>query len=242
MKIEVWSDYVCPFCYIGKRRLEQALESFAGKDAVEVVYKSFELDPNIPRDGNPGVYEMLSQKYGITREQAIANTQQITQMAKALGLEYNFEKTIQTNTFDAHRLSHYATTKGKHLEMTERLLKAHFIDHLHIGQHDTLAELAAEVGLDRQEALEVLESGAYADEVRRDEEEASRLGVRGVPFFVFNRKFAVSGAQPLEVFQQALQKAWQEEQPLQVLGGTEEAQAACTEDGCVIPQKRESAP
>lgn len=238
MKVEIWSDYVCPFCYIGKRRFEIGLERFPHKEAVEVVYKSFELDPDIPRDGNPSVYDMLAAKYGMSREQAVANTRQIAQQAKALGLDYDFDRMIRTNTFDAHRLTHFAAAKGKHMEMTERLLKAHFIDTLHVGNHETLADLAAEVGLDRTEALRVLKGDEYAEQVRADEREAGRLGVRGVPFFVISRKYAISGAQPSELFLEALQKAWDEDHPLTVLGGSAEG-AVCAEDGCAVPAKGE---
>jgi len=234
VKVEIWSDYVCPFCYIGKRRFEDGLQRFANKDAVEVVYKSFELDPNTPRDGNPSVYELLAAKYGMSREQAEANTNNLTQQAQALGLEYHMDRTIQTNTFDAHRLTHFAATKGKHVEMTERLLKAHFTDTLHLGNHDTLADLAVEVGLDRAEAMRVLADGEYASEVRKDEQEAAQLGARGVPFFVINRKYGISGAQPSEVFLEALQKAWDEEHPLIVLGNAAEG-TICTDDGCAVP-------
>lgn len=238
MKVEIWSDYVCPFCYIGKRRFETALQQFSNKEAVDVIYKSFELDPNANRDGNPSVYDMLAAKYGMSREQAIANTNNIAQQAKALGLDYYFDRTIQTNTFDAHRLTHFAATKGKLVEMAERLFKAHFTDTLHVGHHDTLADLAAEIGLDRDEALHVLTSSDYANEVRADEEDAGRIGVRGVPFFVINRKYAISGAQPSEVFLEALQKAWDEDHPLTVLGGSTEG-AVCTDDGCAVPGKDE---
>lgn len=234
MKVEIWSDYVCPFCYIGKRRFEAALQQFSHKDEVEVIYRSFELDPYIARDGNPNVHDMLAAKYGMSREQAVANTNQLTQQAKALGLEYHLDRTIQTNTFDAHRLTHFAASKGKRTEMTERLLKAHFTDSLHLGREETLADLAAEIGLDREEALRVLKEGQYAEEVRADEQEAGRLGVRGVPFFVINRKYAVSGAQPSEVFRNALQKAWEEDHPLIVLGDAPEG-AVCTDEGCAVP-------
>ena len=236
MKVEVLSDYVCPFCYIGKRRFEAGLQQFSNKEEVEVTYRSFELDPNARRDGNPNIHDLLATKYGMSREQAVANTNQLTQQAQALGLDYHMDRTIQTNTFDAHRLSHYAASQGKLVEMTERLLKAHFTDSLHLGQLETLADLAAEVGLDRAEALRVLEEGQYANEVREDEQEARALEVRGVPFFVINRKYAVSGAQSSEVFLEALQKAWLEDHPLVVLGD-EKNGAICTDDGCVIPEK-----
>lgn len=206
VKIVVWSDFVCPFCYIGKRRLEKALAQFEHRDEVKVEYKSFELDPHAKRDGNPSVYDMLAAKYGMSREQAIANTNSITQQAKTVGLDYHMDRAIQTNTFDAHRLTHYAKTVEKHGEMTERLLKAYFTDSLHIGQVESLADLAAEVGLDRDEVLHMLNGDDYANEVRADQEEARKIGVTGVPFFVFNGKFAVSGAQPSAVFIEALQK------------------------------------
>lgn len=210
MKVEIWSDYVCPFCYIGKRRFEKGLEQFAHKNEVEVEYKSFELNPHAERDQNQNVHEMLAEKYNMTPEQAKANTDNITEQAKSEGLDYYMDRTIQTNTFDAHRLTHFAATKGKSQEMTERLLKAHFTDALHLGKPETLADLAAEVGLDRDEALQALNSGGYEQEVRAEEQEAANIGVNGVPFFVFNRKYAVSGAQPSEMFLEVLQKAWDE--------------------------------
>lgn len=233
MKVEIWSDYVCPFCYIGERRFEAALQQFSHKDEVEVIFKSFELAPDLPRDGNPNVYDMLAAKYGMSRQQAVDNTNHIAEQAKAVGLNFDFERSIQTNTFDAHRLAHYAASQGKDKEMAERLWKAHFTDGLHIGQHEILADLAAEVGLDREEVLRVLESGEYVDEVRANEQEARELGVRGVPYFVINRKYAVSGAQPSEVFLGALQKAWDEANPIVELGGT--ADGVCTDDGCTVP-------
>ncbi|QGQ97508.1 DsbA family oxidoreductase [Paenibacillus psychroresistens] len=238
MKVEIWSDYVCPFCYIGKRKFEAALQQFTHKSAVEVIYKSFELDPQAKRDGNPGVHDMLVAKYGLSREQAVQNTLQITQQAKVVGVDFHFDRTIQTNTFDAHRLTHYAASQGKHLELTERLLKAYFTDALHIGDPEQLADLAAEIGLDRLEALRVLTSNEYTAQVRADEQEASQLGARGVPFFVINRKYAISGAQPSDVFLEALQKAWNEDHPLVEFKGSEEG-ALCIDDSCLIPDKKE---
>lgn len=239
MKVEIWSDYVCPFCYIGKRKFEAGLQQFAHKEEIEVVYKSFELAPDAPVDGNPNVYEMLASKYGMSREQAIANTNNITEQAKELGLDYYFDRTIQTNTFDAHRLSHFAASKGKLKEMTERLLKAHFTDTLHVGNHDTLADLAAEIGLDRAEALEVLKSEEFGNEVRADEQEAGQIGVRGVPFFVINRKYAISGAQASETFLGALQKAWDEEHPSFTVLGDPDVDL-CTDGSCIVPGQDKS--
>lgn len=235
MKVEIWSDYGCPFCYIGKRRLEAALEQFPYKDRVELVFKSFELDPNAERDIPFDVYDMLARKYGMSSEQAIANNANLADQARTLGLDYRFDTMILTNTFDAHRLSHFSAAHGKSKEMTERLLHAYFTESRHLGDHETLADLAAEVGLDRGEALHVLKDGDYAADVRADEEEAARLGVRGVPFFVIDRKYAVSGAQPSELFLEALNKAWDEANPLTVLGTAEDA--LCGDDGCAVPGK-----
>ncbi|MFD0682220.1 MULTISPECIES: DsbA family oxidoreductase [unclassified Paenibacillus] len=239
MKIEIWSDIMCPFCYIGKRKFEAALEQFSNKSNVEVVYRSFELDPNSKRDVDHDVHQMLSSKYGMSREQAISMNGDVARQASAVGLTFNFDSMILTNTFDAHRLIHYAAQHGKMHEMTERLLHAYFTESKHIGDHEVLADLAAEVGLDRNEASKTLAGQDYAKEVRADEQEASTLGIRGVPYFVINRKYAISGAQSSEVFLGALQKAWDEDQPLIVLNdsGSGTADAACV-DGVCTPEPK----
>ncbi|RRJ65518.1 DsbA family oxidoreductase [Paenibacillus oralis] len=211
MQIEVWSDFGCPFCYIGKRRLEKALEAFEHKDEVQVVYRSFELDPEAPKDTESSIHELLAVKYGLSLLQAKESNQNVAAQAKAEGLDYHFDTVIPTNTFDAHRLSHFAGEKGKAKEMTERLYRAYFTDSLHIGDRETLIRLAEEAGLDGREAGEVLDQNRYADQVREDEREARQLGIRGVPFVVLRGKYAVSGAQPLEIFQGALQRAWEDQ-------------------------------
>lgn len=211
MKIEVWSDFSCPFCYIGKRRLEKALEAFEHREEVQVVYRSFELDPEAPKDAELSIHELLAVKYGLSLLQAKESNQNVAAQAKAEGLDYHFDTAIPTNTFDAHRLSHYAGEKGKAKEMTERLYRAYFTDSLHIGDRDTLVRLAEEAGLDGREAREVLDQNRYADQVLGDEREARQLGIRGVPFVVLRGKYAVSGAQPLEIFQGALLRAWEDQ-------------------------------
>ncbi|KIL42694.1 DsbA family oxidoreductase [Jeotgalibacillus soli] len=211
MKVEIWSDYVCPFCYIGKRRFEEALSQFSHRDEVEVVYKSFQLDPNAKRDPDQDVHDVLAGKYGMSREKAKTMNEQVAQQAKEVGLDYYFDRMIHTNTYDAHRLAHYAAEQGKMKELTERLLKAYFTDSLHIGDHETLARLASEVGLDQEKALAVLGSDNYKEHVQNDVQEAGRIGISGVPFFVFQQKYAVSGAQPSEAFLQVLNKVWDEE-------------------------------
>lgn len=208
MNIEIWSDYACPFCYMGKVRLEQALAQFPHASEVKVIFRSFELDPHVERDVGYDVYDMLSKKYGMTREQAIAMNERVAAQASELGLTYRFDTLILTNTFDAHRLTHWAASRGKQREMAERLFRAYFTDSLHLGNRETLARLAEEIGLSRDEAEKMLESGAFAEDVRREEREAATLGIRGVPFFLIDRKWAVSGAQPLEVFVNALNKGW----------------------------------
>lgn len=233
MKIEVWSDYACPFCYIGKRRLENALSQFPDRDQVEVVFRSFELDPNASVNETRDIHELLSLKYGMAREQAVQMNNQLAEQARGVGLTFNFDTLKPTNTHDGHRLSHYAKTQGKEAELNERLLHAYFTDSLNVGDHEVLAKLAAEVGLDEAEVLAVLKNGDYDAEVDADIEAARRLNVNGVPFFVFNNKYAVSGAQPGPVFSEVLDTVWAEEKKspaLQVLGSTGPADAG--DDGC----------
>lgn len=245
MKIDVWSDYQCPFCYIGKRRLEEALLSFSHRDEVETVFRSFELSPDAERDIEGDMHSVLAAKYGMSRDEAKAASAQVAAQAKQIGLTYHFDTLIPTNSLDAHRLTHFAAKHGKMEAMSERLFKAYFTDSLHLGDRETLAVLAAEIGLDSQEVKEMLAGGEFTKEVRADEQEASRLGVRGVPFFVINRKYAISGAQPLEVFQEALQKAWdEEEKPLIFQGSSNPAADAsggvCEDGSCQIPGSNKS--
>ncbi|WP_379132644.1 DsbA family oxidoreductase [Paenibacillus sp. sgz500958] len=233
MKIEIWSDYACPFCYIGKRRLEHALSQFPHSDGVEVVFRSFQLDPSAKVRGNQDIHDMLAAKYGMTRDKAVAMNAQLAEQAKGVGLDFRFDTMLHTNTFDSHRLSHYAGSKGKAAEMSERLLRAYFTDSVNIGEHDVLANLAAEVGLDEQEVLKMLASDAYTDEVNADINKGQQLGINGVPFFVINNKYAISGAQPGPVFTEMLENVWAEEQSapvLQTIGQTKSAESK--DDGC----------
>lgn len=233
MKVEIWSDVVCPFCYIGKRRLEEALAQLPYQDEVETVYHSYELDPGAPRDAGHDIHDMLSGKYGMSREQAKQMNNNVSEQASAVGLTYNLDRAVPTNTFDAHRLTHFAAQYGKQVEMTERLFQAYFTDGLHVGDIQVLTDLAAEVGLDREAAARALESGQYADAVRADQREAVQFGIQGVPFFVINRKYAVSGAQPTEVFIRALEKARSEEQPSITLLNEDGDGPSCTDEACI---------
>jgi predicted DsbA family dithiol-disulfide isomerase len=240
MKIEVWSDYVCPFCYIGKRRLELALDQFPYKDQVEVEFKSFELDPNSPQKIDLSIHEVLAQKYGMTIEKAKEANQGVGQQAATVGLTFNFDEMKPTNTFDAHRLAKFAKTQGKEPAVSEKLLKAYFTDSKHIGEFETLADIAEAAGLNRQEVLKVLhDKNAFASEVRKDESLAQQYGVRGVPYFVINQKYAISGAQPTETFMGALQKVWEEESPTPVLQDlSTDEDVSCADGNCAIPEKK----
>ncbi|SEH44803.1 Predicted dithiol-disulfide isomerase, DsbA family [Halobacillus karajensis] len=238
MKIEVWSDFVCPFCYIGKRRLEEALDQFPGKN-IEIAYKSFELDPNAERNTESNMHEKLASKYGRSLEEAREMTQNMTEQAKMVGLDFHFDSVIPTNTFDAHRVSQLANEKEVGKAFTERFFKAVLTNGQDIGDPATITELAAEAGLDRDEVTTVLQGERYTDAVRRDEAEAQQIGVQGVPFFVINRKYAISGAQPTEVFVQGLEKALAEETETPVFEDlSSENGAACTENGCEVPDKK----
>ncbi|WP_338753704.1 DsbA family oxidoreductase [Bacillus sp. FJAT-52991] len=236
MKIEIWSDFVCPFCYIGKRRLEKALEQFPHKAEVELVFKSYELDPNAPQENDQHIHEALAAKYGMSVEQAKQMNENIGRQAAELGLEFNFDNMRPTNTFHAHRLAKYAKDQGKEKEMVERLLKAYFTDSMSVNDQAVLLELAREVGLQQEAVQALLASDRFTEEVRADENLARTLGVQGVPFFVINDKYAISGAQPAEAFLSALQKVWEEENEEPVLTdlSTKATGSTCTNESCDI--------
>ncbi|MCM3729435.1 DsbA family oxidoreductase [Neobacillus cucumis] len=239
MKIEVWSDYVCPFCYIGKRRLELALEQFPHKEQVEVEFKAFELDPNSPMYNGESIHEVLANKYRMSVEQAKQANQNVGNQAATVGLTYNFDGMKPTNTFDAHRLAKFAKTKGKAAVVSEKLLQAYFTEAKHIGDFDTLADIAEASGLNRQEVLNVLhDKTAFANEVRADEAIAQQYQIGGVPYFIINSKYAISGAQPLETFKGALQKVWEEDAPQPMFQDlSTEQDVSCADGNCIIPEK-----
>lgn len=235
MKIEVWSDFVCPFCYIGKRKLEHALEEFPQKDNVNVQYRSYQLDPDAQHDPDLDFYQTFSKLKGMPVEKAKKMNEQVGKQAEEVGLTYHFDTMKYPNTFDAHRVAKYAQKQGKGNEITERFLYAHFTESKLLSDYETLAALAAEFGLDQDEVMEVLESQKHAKDVREDIETARQIGVQGVPFFVFNEKYAVSGAQPKEVFTEVLEKVWGEEKEKPVLTSLNPEQSKtsyCTDEGC----------
>lgn len=242
MKIEIWSDIACPFCYIGKRKLEEALAGFSQKEHVDIEFKSYQLDPNAPLYSGQDFYKNMAVKFGSV-EQAKQMTANITEQAKLVGLDFRFDTMKPTNTFDAHRITKYAKEHGKDALISEKLLQANFTDSKDVGDIETLAEIAEEVGLNKEEALAVLQDKqAYAKEVYADIEEAKQFGITGVPYFIFNRKYAISGAQPAETFAQALNKVWEEEKPnttFENLATNNESDTACGADGCAIPEQKE---
>ena len=210
MKIEVWSDVICPWCYIGKRRLEMALAKFPHWENVHVIWRSFELDPDSPRQLPGTLEEMLAQKYGVTPQEAAAMNARVTAVAKEVGLEYRLADARPGNTFAAHRLLHFADSKQLGDGAAERLMHAYFSEALAVGDHAALARLAPEFGIAENEALAVLKSDTYSSEVRADEARAANFGITAVPSFVIDENVGISGAQSVEVFAKALQQAWKE--------------------------------
>lgn len=210
MKVKIWSDVVCPYCYIGKREFENALSQFEHKEEVEVEWKSFELDREAPVRSPDDMYDHLAKKYGRTREQAKEMVSGVVERARSVGLEYDMERTVMGSSFDAHRFIQFAKTRSKGDDAEERLFKAHFVLGEHIGDRAVLRKIGEEIGLDGKEVEEVLAGDAFTEAVQADEYEAQQIGVRGVPFFVLDDKFAVSGAQSSEHFLGALQQAWSE--------------------------------
>lgn len=233
MHIDIWSDIACPFCYIGKRHLEQALAQFPARDSVELRWHSFELDPNSPREGSRDPLGELMAKYGKSREEVEAMMDHVTQMGAQAGLQLQLHHTVRTNTFDAHRLLHLASEHGLQNDAKERLLKAYFTESAHLGETDTLVRLLGEVGLPEAAVREVLTSDRYGELVRADEQAAREMGIGGVPFFVFNERYAVSGAQPTSVFLEVLNKVQAETPaPLQQVAP---AAPGCADESCELP-------
>ncbi|MDX3003030.1 DsbA family oxidoreductase [Kribbella solani] len=243
MRIDVWSDVVCPWCYIGKRRLEAALAESG--DTATVVWHSFQLDPSSTNDDPRDLATRLGEKYGRGREWGLQANAQVTEVAAEDGLEYHLDQAKPVNTVDAHRLLHLALhlaeagevpadTQGR---LKERLLKAYFTDGLPVGDHATLLELASEAGIPAEKARAVLDGTEYADDVAADQAQAVAYGANGVPFFVIDEKYGVSGAQPVEVFQEALRRANADRKPVTLItapGATTDGDAACGPDGCPI--------
>ena len=230
MQVEIWSDVVCPWCAIGKRRFETALSRFEHRDEVRVRYRSFELDPTTPRSVTVGATERLARKYGVPLAEAEAMQRRVTDAAAGEGLDFRLDIARQGNTVDAHRLLHLAAERGRQSELKERLLLAYFTEGEPIGEPATLVRLAADAGLDAAEAEQVLGSDAYLAEVRADQAEARGLGIQAVPFFVLDRRYGVSGAQPADLLLSALWQAYAEATRLTVVADGD----ACADDSCAV--------
>jgi predicted DsbA family dithiol-disulfide isomerase len=207
MRVDIWSDVVCPWCYVGKARFERALSDFTHRDEVEVVFHSFELDPDYPEDERETVVSMLSRKYGVPEAQARAADARVAGLAAAEGLGFDSGRPVG-NTFDIHRVIHLGREKGVQYELITAVNEAYFAQGRQVFDRDVITEVAAGAGLDASAVREVLDGDAYADAVRQDELEARELGIGGVPFFVFDMALGVSGAQPAETFTEALNQAW----------------------------------
>lgn len=233
LKIQIWSDIMCPFCYIGKRRLENAISQFGHQDAIEIEWKSFQLDPYFIASEDDNLVEHLAEKYRKDKDWAIEMLENMTQNAANSGLEFHFEKSIMANSFHAHRLLHLAKKQDLGSELKELLFKAYFTNGEDVNNKETLKQLGIQAGLDSNKIDEALNSNIYADEVQEDILMAQKLGIQGVPFFVFDNKYAISGAQHVETFVKTLEKVWQEgdfESKITILNATSEN--SCGIDGC----------
>ena len=228
MHVEIWSDFACPWCSIGKRRFEAALAGFEHRDAVTVTWRSFELDPGAPAEREGELAAHLASKYGSSVEQARARQAQLAEVAAAEGLDFRFDVARGGNTFDAHRLVHLAAAHGLQDAMEERLMRAYLGEGELMSDHAALARLAGEVGLPAGEVDELLAGDRFAAEVRDDERTGASLGITGVPFFVVDRAFGASGAQPPETLRGLLEHAWEARPAVEVVAAGE----SCGIDGC----------
>lgn len=213
MTVEIWSDFVCPFCYIGKRKFENALQQFEYRDSVEIVWKSYQLNPNQATQAYKNAIQSLSESKGISLQEAKNLSQYVTDMAKSVGLNYDFEKTPTVNTANAHRFSHLAKTIGKQNDAEELLFEAYFLKGKNIDDLSVLQEIGKHIGLESERVALAMRSSEFQADIERDIYESRQIGVQGVPFFVFNNKYAVSGAQDSDVFLKTLQKAYAELKP-----------------------------
>ena len=214
MKVEIWSDIVCPFCYIGKRKFENALKDFAQQDKVEIVWRSFQLDPEMEVVPGQSVHQYLANRKGVTLEKGKEMNDYMSGIAKEVGLQYNFDTAIINNTLNAHRLLHLAQKNGLQNQTKEALFAAYYTEGKDVGDTETLVAIGESIGLHAGEIRTMLQSDEYVNDVQLDQYRAQQVGAQGVPFFVFNNKYAISGAQPTDVFVQVLNKVWEEEKPV----------------------------
>ncbi|HRP03022.1 MAG TPA: DsbA family oxidoreductase [Candidatus Kapabacteria bacterium] len=234
MKVEIWSDVICPFCYIGKKHFEIAINELSFKDKIDVVWKSFQLDPNLPDKGlDISTIEYLEQRKGMQAEHVLNMLSHLKSKGNEVGIDFRQDISIQANTFKAHRLLHFAQNKSKANDLEELLFKAHFSDGKNIADNNTLLDLATSIGLNSSEVENFLQSSELSDEVRADIQEAQDLGISGVPFFVINRKYGISGAQPIEIFINTLKEAFREGNNNFEMKGNDSS-GVCEDDSCEI--------
>lgn len=232
MLVEIWSDVMCPFCYLGKKNFEKALRHVLFREEVKVEWRSFQLDPRLPREGlHISTAEYLVQSKGWSQHQIEKMMSQLQQAGQKVGIDFRQDISIPANTFDAQRLVHFAQVIGKGSAMEEALFEAHFTQGKNIGSWEILANIAEQLGLGSKQTMNMLESEAYIDEVKKDLSEARQLGIQSVPYFVFNRKYAVSGEQPTEIFRQALEQTFSETQNIPQFAKSQDADS-CGEAGC----------
>nr|WP_315258100.1 DsbA family oxidoreductase [uncultured Flavobacterium sp.] len=233
LKVQIWSDVMCPFCYIGKRKIEEAITQFENKDFVEIEWKSFELDPRFIVTSGESIADHLAKKYGRDIDWAQSMLESTSQTAKSNGLDFHFEKAILANSLNAHRLLHLAKKNNRSNELEELLFRAYFTEGKNVDDWNTLQEIGQKADLHIDQIKELTDTDIYTKEVRQDQQEAQTLGVTGVPFFVFDNKYAVSGAQPTDIFLKTLEKTWEEgnfNTPIQIQNPDETN--SCTIDGC----------
>jgi predicted DsbA family dithiol-disulfide isomerase len=233
LKVQIWSDVMCPYCYIGKKKIEEALTQFENKDSVEIEWKSFQLDSNFVATPNENIIDHLAEKYGRNTDWAQSMVDNMTQNARTLGLDFHFEKSILANSLNAHRLMHLAKKHHLSNELKELLFKAYLTEGKDVNNWNTLEEIGVSAGLPVDTIQELITSNDYIDQVRQDQKEAQDIGVTGVPFFVFDNKYAVSGAQATDVFLNTLKKSWEEgnfQTSLQIQNPTDAN--SCGIDGC----------
>lgn len=233
IKIELWSDFGCPFCYIGKTRFENALAKFAHKDQVEVIYKAYQLNPYAPKVMTQAPAEAFANSHNMSVPQAKQRFQMFIDNAKTVGLNYDYEHIQMTNTYDAHRVAKYANTLGLEPAITARFMKAYFTEGLNLSDFAVLVTLSEEVGLDGAKVMEVLINNEYKQEVDNQISESRQVGVQGVPFFVLDRKYGVSGAQPEDYFTQVLEYMWNEHKELHTIEGAESG-SVCNDESCEL--------
>lgn len=204
IQVDIWSDFACPFCYIGKTHFEKALAQFKERDQVHITYRSFELDPNSAKSQKQNIYEVLAKKYGQSLEWAQKANERVIQMGKDCGLDFQMDRIVPTNSFEAHRLNQLAKEKGLQAQLQDSIFKGYFNEGLDIASENSLLQMGVRAGLEEAEIRSVLESDRFSKDVRYDEQQAQEYGISGVPFFLFNEKYGVSGAQPTEAFLEAL--------------------------------------